>query len=217
MDYVTIIGFIAAGLVIATLSMKTMVPLRIIGIVSNIAFMTYGALLPSIPTVTLHAILFPLNIYRLREMLKLIREVKAAAHGDLSMEWLKPFMTRRKVETGEILFRKGDEAHEMYFLVSGKLHLDPLGIELEPGAVVGELGFLAPDRSRTQTLKCTQSGALLTISYEKFEELYYQNPRFGFYFLRLSSSRLFENIARLERTLAERTAEVERLRAAGSG
>ncbi|HSM19447.1 MAG TPA: hypothetical protein VK844_03655 [Hyphomicrobiales bacterium] len=74
MDYVTVIGFVAAGLVIATLSMKTMVPLRVIGLFSNVAFMTYGALLPSIPTLTLHAILFPLNIYRLREMLKLIRE-----------------------------------------------------------------------------------------------------------------------------------------------
>jgi CRP-like cAMP-binding protein len=217
MDMVTIIGFVAAGLVIATLSMRTMVPLRVIGIVSNIAFATYGVLLPSVPTLVLHAILFPLNIYRLREMLKLIREVKAASRGDLSMDWLKPFMTRRAVTEGEILFRKGDEADEMYFLVSGRLRLDQLGIELKPGAVVGELGFLAPDRSRTQTLRCSRSGSLLTISYDKIEEIYYQNPTFGFYFLRLATSRLFENIGRLERTLAERDAELDRLREAKLG
>lgn len=212
MEIVTMIGFFAAGLVIATLSMRTMVPLRIIGIASNVAFVTYGLLFGSLPTVVLHAILFPLNVYRLHEMLKLIREVKAASRGDQSMDWLKPFMSKRVMKAGEFLFHKGDTADEMYFLVSGRLRLNDLDIELQPGAVVGELGFLAPDRSRTQTIQCSHGGSLLTISYDKIEELYYQNPTFGFYFLRLATSRLFENVGRLEATLAERNAELDRLR-----
>ena len=93
MNHVTIIGFIAAGLVIATLSMRTMIPLRIVGIVSNVAFVTYGLLFGSYPTVVLHSILFPLNIYRLREMLNLIKQVGAASKGDMSLDWLKPFMS----------------------------------------------------------------------------------------------------------------------------
>ena len=48
------IGFLAAGLVIATLSMRTMIPLRIIGLASNVAFVAYGALFGSIPTVILY-------------------------------------------------------------------------------------------------------------------------------------------------------------------
>jgi hypothetical protein len=214
MDTVTIIGFVAAGLVIATLSMRTMVPLRIVGIASNVAFVTYGFLFGSLPTVILHATLFPLNIYRLHEMLRLIREVKQASRGDLSMEWLKPYMSERKIATGETLFQKGAEANEMFFLVTGKLHLNEIDIELGPGAMVGELGFLAPGRSRTQTLVCTESGSVLQISYDKIEQLYYQNPAFGFYFLRLATSRLFENIGRLEGTLAERDQELLRLRKA---
>ena len=35
---------------------------------------------------------------------------------------------------------------------------------------------------------------ILSVSYSKVEELYVQNPAFGFYFLRLSSARLFQNI-----------------------
>ena len=213
MDFVTIIGFIAAGLVIATLSMRTMVPLRIVGIASNVAFVTYGLYFDSLPTVLLHAILLPLNVYRLREMMKLIREVKAASRGDQSMDWLKPFMSKRTTKAGDFLFHKGDSADEMYFLVSGRLRIEELDIELQPGAVVGELGFMAPDSGRTQTIRCIQSGSILTISYDKIEELYFQNPKFGFYFLRLSSSRLFENIGRLEQTLADRNAELDRLRA----
>jgi hypothetical protein len=212
MDIVTIIGFVAAGLTIATLSMRTMVPLRATGITANVAFVTYGVLFGSVPTVVLHCILFPLNVYRLAEMLKLIKAVKAASTGDHNMDWIKPFMSKRAIAAGEILFRKGDEADHMYFVVTGRLHLQEIDVDVPPGAVVGELGMLAPARKRTQTLECKESGTLLEIGYDKIEQLYYQNPTFGFYFLRLSSARLFENIARLERLLAERDAELLRLR-----
>jgi hypothetical protein len=33
-----------------------------------------------------------------------------------------------------------------------------------------------------------------------------QNPAFGFYFLRLASARLFDNIGKLEQRLAQQTA-----------
>jgi hypothetical protein len=44
------------------------------------------------------------------------------------------------------------------------------------------------------------------VSYSQVEELYVQNPAFGFYFLRLASARLFQNIGKLEERLAEHTA-----------
>jgi CRP/FNR family transcriptional regulator, cyclic AMP receptor protein len=212
MNYVTMVGFLAAGLVIATLSMRTMIPLRVIGLASNVAFVTYGALFGSLPTVILHGILFPLNVYRLHEMLKLVKQVEAASKGDMSLDWLKPFMTERAISVGETLFRKGDKANHLYFLVSGQMHLQEINLDLAPGAVVGELGMLAPERTRTQTLVCTENGLVLAISYEKIEELYYQNPKFGFYFLRLSTARLFDNIKRLEGALHERDEEMLSLR-----
>jgi hypothetical protein len=53
--------------------------------------------------------------------------------------------------------------------------------------MVGELGFLAPDNRRTQTVECVEDGEVLTITYDKLLELCFQNPHFGYYFLRLSS------------------------------
>ena len=216
MDYVQVVGFIAAGLVIATLSMRTMVPLRVIGLCSNVAFVSYGILFHSYPTIVLHSILFPLNIYRLREMLNLIKQIEEASRGDLSMDWLKPFMHKRAIATGEILFRKGDEADNLFFVVSGRLYLQEIDVDVTPGMLIGELGMLAPARARTQTLTCTESGTMLEISYRKIEDLYYQNPKFGFYFLRLSTGRLFENIAKLEQKLAARDEEIQKLRAAAA-
>src|SRR5262245_44339486 len=164
MNYVTMVGFLAAGLVIATLSMRTMIPLRVIGLASNVAFVTYGALFGSLPTVILHGILFPLNVYRLHEMLKLVKQVEAASKGDMSLDWLKPFMSERAIAVGETLFRKGDKANHLFFLVSGQLHLNEINLDLAPGAVVGELGMLAPERTRTQTLVCTEGGPVAALS-----------------------------------------------------
>src|SRR5690606_20997546 len=146
-----------------------MVPLRAVGIAANVAFISYGILFGSLPTVVLHAILLPLNAYRLIELLRLVSKVEAATAGDLSMECIKPFMHERAIAAGETLFHKGDPADRMFFVVSGKLRLHEIDIELAPGAIVGELGLLAPGRRRTQTLECVESGTLLEIGYDKIE------------------------------------------------
>jgi CRP-like cAMP-binding protein len=86
----------------------------------------------------------------------------------------------------------------MFFTVTGKFLVTELGIELPPGRLVGELGFLSPDNRRTQSLECTEDGQVLAITYDRLLEIYFQNPEFGYYFLRLSTERLLQNIGRLE-------------------
>jgi CRP/FNR family transcriptional regulator, cyclic AMP receptor protein len=104
------------------------------------------------------------------------------------------------------LFAKGEVAHDMFYTMSGRYVLVEPGIEIEPGHLVGELAMLAPDNRRTATLECIEAGNVLSITYEQVEELYYQNPTFGFYFLRLATARLFDNVGRLESELAKRQA-----------
>ncbi len=116
-------------------------------------------------------------------MLLLVREVKKSVNSDLSMAWLKPFMTERKCRTGEVLFYKHEKAEEMFYIVNGRFRLVESGIELPNGAIVGELGMLSPSNKRTQTLECIEGGLVLSVTYQKVEELYVQNPEFGFYFL----------------------------------
>jgi CRP/FNR family cyclic AMP-dependent transcriptional regulator len=199
-----VLGFIAGALYIASHYMKTMVPLRICEIASNALFVIYGALYPSWPTLALYGILVPLNSVRLYEMLQLVKKVRSASQGDLSMEWLKPFMHKHSYKKGEVLFHKDDHAEEMFYIVSGACRIKELGIDLHPGQLVGELGFLTPEHKRTQTVECTDDVEMLTITYDKVGELYFQNPTFGFYFLRLTSERLLQNLKRLERELEAR-------------
>ncbi len=207
MHWTDLVNTGASLFIVATASTKTMVPLRILAIVTNcilIAF--YGATHAWLPLV-FQAFALPLNSYRLYQMIVLIGNVREAIRDRTSMDWLKPFMGERHYRQGDILFAKGEIADEMFCTVSGRYLLVELGIELEIGQVVGELGFLAPDNRRTATLECIEGGKVLSITYEQVEQLYYQNPTFGFYFLRLSTERLFDNISRLEGELERRRAQ----------
>jgi hypothetical protein len=194
-------GFVAGVLYITSHYMKTMVPLRICEIASNALFVVYGAAYPSWPTLALYGILVPLNSLRLYEMLQLIKKVRTASHGDLSMDWLKPFMHKHSYKQGAVLFCKGDHAEEMFYIVSGRCRVNELGLELSAGHMVGELGFLTPEHQRTQTVECIDDVEMLAISYDKVRELYFQNPSFGFYLLRLASERLLQNVGRMERMI----------------
>jgi hypothetical protein len=183
---------------VATVLMRTIVPLRVSAIISDVFFIGYAVLSNSITTFFVYVLLLPINITRLHQMLKLVKKARASAKDDLSMDWLKPFMTRRKYKKNDLLFRKGDPANEMLFIVTGKFLVKEISVELSAGRMMGELGFLSPDNRRTQTVECIENGEVLTITYDKLLEVYFQNPKFGYYFLRLSSERLLRDVARLE-------------------
>jgi hypothetical protein len=196
---------------VATLMVRTIVPLRVIGIISNVFFIAYGALAGSMATFFLYLLSLPINAIRLRQMLTLVKKARVSAQGDLSMDWLRPFMTPRKYHKGDILFHKGDPANEMFLTITGKFLVSEIGIELPPGRMMGELGFVDPKNRRTQTVECIENGDVLTITYEKLLELYFQNPEFGYYFLRLTTERLMQNISRLEGVIEAKTNDIVRL------
>ena len=183
---------------VATLLMQTMVPLRVANMAGCTFFATFGALSGNVATFLLYLLLLPINAVRLRQMLRLVKKARHAAQGDMSMEWLKPFMTERRYRRGDKLFKKGDAATEMFLTVTGRFLVKEIGVELPPGRLMGELGFLTPTNRRTGTVECIEDGQVLTITYDRLLELYFQDPQFGYYFLILTSRRLLENIERLE-------------------
>jgi len=197
----------ASIFVVATTTMRTMIPLRAFGILANIVLFATAIPIHNYLVMVVQAAMLMVNSYRLHQMLQLVRDVKKSVNSDLSMEWLKPFMTERNFTAGEVLFYKDEKAEDMLYIVSGRFRLVESGIELPVGAIVGELGMLSPSNTRTQTLECVEAGLILSVSYSKVEELYVQNPAFGFYFLRLSSARLFQNLAAVEKRLAQEIAK----------
>lgn len=206
------LALVGATFYVVTLMVRTIVPLRVIGIVSAVFFIAYGALAGSAATFFLYLLSLPINVLRLRQMLNLVKKARISAQGDLSMDWLRPFMSPRKYRKGEELFHKGEEAKEMFMTVTGRFLVTGIDVEVPPGRLIGELGFVAPKNLRTQTVKCIEDGDVLTITYEKLLELYFQNPQFGYYFLRLTSERLMQNISRLEGIIEANKANTQQTR-----
>jgi CRP/FNR family transcriptional regulator, cyclic AMP receptor protein len=187
------IGYLASLLVFCTFYMKTMIPLRCVAIASNVVFMTYGLTGRIYPVFLLHAILLPLNLVRLRQVRTLIRRVREASSGDLSLDWLIPLMTRQILAAGHVLFRKGDPARSMYLILKGSVRITEIDVVLGPGTLVGEMGVFAPDNRRTGTAVCDSDVEVGAITDEKVMQLYYQNPAFGFSMFRLVIKRMLEN------------------------
>ena len=193
----------ASIFVVATTTMRTMIPLRVFGILANVVLFATAIPAHNYLVMLVQLAMFMVNSYRLHQMLQLVRDVKKSVNSDLSMEWLKPFMTERNCTPGEMLFYKDEKAEDMLYIVSGKFKLVESGIVLPVGAIVGELGMLSPSNMRTQSLECIEAGLVLSVSYSKVEELYVQNPAFCFYLLRLASARLFQNLETAQQQLAQ--------------
>ena len=65
------IGFLAAALVLSAFFMREMIPLRILALCSNVAFLTYGMHYGLMPVWLLHLTLLPMNACRLAQAMRL--------------------------------------------------------------------------------------------------------------------------------------------------
>lgn len=196
-----IAAWVAAGLVFASFFMKTIVPLRKVAIAGNIAFIVYAlmginfAIFDKVlPILVLHAALLILNIMRLREVQNTIRSVMAMTREHASLDALIPYMKRESVRRGELLFRKGALADRLYVLKRGRIKLVEFDKILEAGAVFGEVGIFSENEIRTSSAVSEDDSELYSLTSEKAVELFYQDPRFGFYIVRALARYVSEGV-----------------------
>ena len=196
------LGFVARSIVL----------MRALTIVSIVLFLGSAALAGSVQSFFMYLLALPINVIRLVQIRSLVK--RARLSEQVSLDWLRPYMTPRNYLKGDVLFHKGDAATEMFLTVTGKFLVTEIGVELPPGRIVGELGFLTPNSRRTQTVECIEDGEVLTITYDKLLEINSQSAEFGYHLLRLTSGRLLQNIARLESVQEEYKAKLLALTAA---
>ncbi len=190
------LGFIGAGLMLASYLMKSMVPLRSAALAASLVLAAYAIWIQSWPSIALYLAVIPINLKKLREIRKLVRAIESARADTPLADWLLPHMTRRQARAGEMLWALGDKATEMVYVQEGQLRLVEHDRPLGPGSLVGEIGLLAPDNRRTGTIRCDTDCTLYTLSADGMAQLYYLNPKLGFHVLRLVVARL-QNDARL--------------------
>jgi CRP/FNR family transcriptional regulator, cyclic AMP receptor protein len=196
---IVIAAWVAALLVFSSFFMKTMIPLRVVAISSNVAFMAYallgleyGIFGRVYPILVLHASLLPLNVLRLRQIKRLIKAVGQASGSD-AFESLIPYMGRETHRAGERLFSKGDSAEKLYLIDEGTVVFPEVDKRLSNGGIFGEVGLFAPQGVRSVSAICDDNCRLYAITKERVLELYYQNPRFGLFLIRLVSGLVQQN------------------------
>jgi hypothetical protein len=106
------VGWIAATLVLASFCCKTMASLRIAAICSNVAFMSYGFMVGATPIVVLHALLLPLNLWRLQQIFRLAWARRDDAPDLGTVTRLLAHLRLMKSASGEVLFHHGEPANK---------------------------------------------------------------------------------------------------------
>jgi hypothetical protein len=200
------VGYVAMVLGMASLWMRTIIPLRLLAMGACTCMAIYAFVHGAWPAFFLNFVGVPVHAYRAWQMYKLTQRIAVAAHGDLNLDWLKPYMSRRMLPDRAILFRRGDPATEMFYVAAGKLRIAELDIEIGPGQLIGEIGMFSPTHCRTMTVAASGDVELLAISDSSLKQLYYQNPGFGFYLIQVVTRRLVTNLERLEAQVAARRA-----------
>jgi hypothetical protein len=186
------IGYFAGFLVFITFYMKTMVPLRLLGIASNITFFSYGLIIHAYPIVILHILLLPLNILRLLQVINLTNDVKNFSSSDFSMSWIIPYSTKQYFKQGDLIFSQGDIADKIYFILKGTVWINELDTHLNAGDVFGEVSIFLESKKRTFSISCETEVIVLSLTEDKLLQLYYQNPRIGFYLTKIIVNRLVQ-------------------------
>jgi hypothetical protein len=86
MKFLEAAGYLASILVLITFCMRHVVSLRVMAIMSNIAFLIYGIGLGLVPVWLLHALLLPVNAWRLWQATGSGRESWCCGPGRQSRE-----------------------------------------------------------------------------------------------------------------------------------
>ena len=190
---------LAGGLVIVSAFVRTMIPLRWLAVGSNVGFIVYGLVHPSLLMVALHAVLLPVNLFRVVQMVRLTRRVVASTTDPRQLAvWMRPYMRSRRYAAGSMIFERGDRADRLYFLAEGAVELPEVGRQLQAGQMFGEIAFFAPDRQRSSSARCLQASTVLSIDEATFRQLVYQHPDFGLEIVRLIAGRLSHDVQRLQ-------------------
>ena len=196
-DWIEIIGWIAAFLTIATYSMRTMLPLRITAIFSNIFFASYGGLTETYQILFLHIILLPFNVYRATEILRNMRKIKLERQIGPDFSWIRSMARPSIFLSGQYVFRKGDTPDYFYYIDEGEVILDEIDVTLNQGEVFGEIAFFTDAKERTVSARCSTDCKIIAIHEERFISLFYQNPAFGFSMAQLITKRLMAGVEKM--------------------
>lgn len=189
-------GYIAGCASITALAMRTMLPLRSLMVCSSVLFIAYAFYHSIYPTLFVHSILLPFNLYRLVELLRLNKAAMEARRSPTADFKLFKFAGKKQsIADGTYLFRKGDAPDYVYYIEEGEIALEELGITLKAGDVLGEMAFFTDHETRSASARSNGPVVVRRMDDDAFMKLYFQSPAFALAIQKLITRRLLEKQA----------------------
>jgi len=193
-DLIEAIGWVAAIFTIATYSVRTMMTLRIVAILSSLFFTIYAALLQLWPLLGMELILLPINIYRLSQIVSLRNRLSRAIERDMvDFSVIKAYGKARRVEEGSVIFQRGDPVDRLYYIGAGKVMIEDVGVVVTAGDIFGEIAFFTDSGTRTATARCIEDAQIYEVDEKRFMRLQFEDPSFGLSVMRTVTRRLLRN------------------------
>ncbi|GHF61410.1 Crp/Fnr family transcriptional regulator [Seohaeicola zhoushanensis] len=117
--------------------------------------------------------------------------------SDTLLEMLMSLATEVKLDTGAVLFEQGDEARELYALLSGVLEISVLSLDgrklalnmLHPGALFGEIALFDPGE-RTATVTALEPCVLRRVRYDDVLDQVREEPDLAIDLIHLAGQRM---------------------------
>ncbi|MBO6675489.1 MAG: cyclic nucleotide-binding domain-containing protein [Rhizobiales bacterium] len=192
--WIEAIGWMASAITIATYAMNTMVPLRVLAMVSSVLFIAYAMMLQLWPLLVMEAILLPINGFRLWQILSLRGRLEAMSEDDQpDFSVVRRYGKKRRFQAGTQVFEKGDAVDKFYLLETGRVLIEELETELSEGSIFGEIAFFTVGSRRTASARCLEDVLVYELDKERFMRLQFEDPSFGLAVMRIVTSRLISN------------------------
>ena len=204
--WIEAVGWLASILTVASYSVATMLPLRLLAIASSVCFAAYAFTLHLWPLLAMELILLPINLYRLWQVLTLRGKLNRAAGArgsDFSI--IKSYGKRQNVKAGSVVFERGDPVDQLYFIAKGRVLIEEMNVDLCVGDIFGEIAFFTNSATRIATARCAEDTQVYSIDEKQFMRLQFEDPSFGIAVMRIITHRLIENV---EKTVQPRAGSV---------
>jgi hypothetical protein len=108
--------------------------------------------------------------------------------------WLEAFATERTYRAGDVIFRAGDEAHDLLYVVSGSVALEEIGLQVGAGELLGEIAFFSAKNRRTATALCRTDVVVRSIGRDALVNLYEGEPSFRLSLIAVFTRRLLQDL-----------------------
>jgi hypothetical protein len=193
---IEVVGWLAVALKVTTLTMNSIIPLRIVAMASSVCFIIYSGVFEVWPLLVVELILLPLNAYRLYELVALRRLVTHMTDDSVpDFSAAMAYGKKRVIKAGDVIFEKGDPVDCLYYLAEGRVEIEDQNVSVSAGDIFGEMAFFNASAARSATVRCLEDTVVYEVDEKRFTRLQYEDPEFAMTVMRTVTKRLVANAA----------------------